>query len=194
MLPIILAISDEGDRDFVGDIYDKYGKQMYIIAFDILKKKENAEDCVHDVFVKIIDKLDRFKNAYQDDNLIKLLVIACRNTALDKYEKNKRLASSQFSQTTFDEDGESSTIDIPDFASNVERVVMNSYTCAYVKDLINSLDYKYRDVIVLKSIGYNYDEIACIIGISQSLARKRYSRAKAMILDMGGEALYEYRE
>lgn len=57
---------------------------------------------------------------------MKLLVIVFRNTALDRYEKNKRLASSQFSRTAFDADGESSTIDIPDFASNVERVVMNS--------------------------------------------------------------------
>lgn len=126
MLPIISAISNEGDRNFVGDIYNRYGKQMYIIAFDILKKKEDDEECAHDVFVKIIDKLDRLKNAHQDDNLMKLLVIAFRNTALDRYEKNKRLASSQFSRTAFDVDGESSTIDIPDFASNVERVVMNS--------------------------------------------------------------------
>lgn len=126
MLPIISAISNEGDRNFAGDIYNRYGKQMYIIAFDILKKKEDDEECAHDVFVKIIDKLDRLKNAHQDDNLIKLLVIAFRNTALDRYEKNKRLASSQFSRTAFDVDCESSTIDIPDFASNVERVVMNS--------------------------------------------------------------------
>lgn len=126
MLPINSAISNEGDLNFAGDIYNRYGKQMYIIAFDILKKKEDDEESAHDVFVKIIDKLDRLKNAHQDDNLMKLLVIVFRNTALDRYEKNKRLASSQFSRTTFDVDGESSTIDIPDFASNVERVVMNS--------------------------------------------------------------------
>ena len=126
MLPINSAISNEGDRNFAGDIYNRYGRQMYIIAFDILKKKEDDEESAHDVFVKIIDKLDRLKNAHQDDNLMKLLVIVFRNTALDRYEKNKRLASSQFSRTAFDADGESSTIDIPDFASNVERVVMNS--------------------------------------------------------------------
>lgn len=71
---------------------------------------------------------------------------------------------------------------------------MNSYVCTYVKELINKLDYKYGDVITLKGMGYNYEEISCIIGISQALVRKRYSRAKAMILDMGGETLYEYRD
>lgn len=81
------GINNEGDRNFAGDIYNRYGKQMYIIAFDILKKKEDDEESAHDVFVKIIDKLDRLKNAHQDDNLMKLLVIAFRNTALDRYEK-----------------------------------------------------------------------------------------------------------
>ena len=32
MLPINSAISNEGDRNFAGDIYNRYGKQMYIIA------------------------------------------------------------------------------------------------------------------------------------------------------------------
>lgn len=130
----------------------------------------------------------------QDENsLIELLIIACRNTAFDKYEKNKRIGSIQFSQTVCDEDGESSIVDIPEQSVDVERIVMNSYVCTYVKELIDKLDYKYRDVITLKSMGYSYEEIACIIGISQALARKRYSMAKAIILEMGGETLYEYR-
>ena len=33
MLPIIAAINDESDRDFVEDIYNKYGKKMYLVAF-----------------------------------------------------------------------------------------------------------------------------------------------------------------
>ena len=75
MLPIILAISDEGDRNFVGDIYNRYGKQMYIIAFDILKKKENAEDCVHDVIKIIINNIKRFRSA-DYEYLINLIAIS----------------------------------------------------------------------------------------------------------------------
>ena len=29
MLPIILAINNEDDRNFVGTIYDQYGKKIY---------------------------------------------------------------------------------------------------------------------------------------------------------------------
>lgn len=192
MLAIIMAIENESDRTFVERIYEKYAERMYLVAFDVLNNPQDAEDCVHDTIIKIIDKLERFKQAEQEDYLIKLIVIACRNTAINKYNKNCRAAQSQFSTTEYDEDGEASIMDIPDYSENVERIVINECVCSYVKEIIDRLDCKYRDVITLKAMGYGHAEISEIMGISPELVRKRYSRAKMMILKMGGEALYEY--
>lgn len=61
-------------------------------------------------------------------------------------------------------------------------------------ELIDKLELKYRDVIILKSMGYDYDSIAYFMSITPVLARKRYSRARAMILEMGGETLHEYMD
>ena len=85
MLAIIIAIEDEDDRSFVETIFNKYAEKMYLEAVNILHNHADAEDCVQDTIVKIIDKLDRFKHAQQEDYLIK--VIPCRNTALNKYKK-----------------------------------------------------------------------------------------------------------
>ena len=84
-------------------------------------------------------------------------------------------------------------MDIPDYSSNVERIVLSDFICRYVIELINKLDVKYRDVLVLKGMGYDYDEIAYFMNISPDAVRKRYSRAKAMIIEMDGDTLYEYR-
>lgn len=193
MMAIIMAIEDDDDREFVEKIFDRYEKNMYFTAYDILRNRADAEDCVQDTFVKIIDKLDCFKKAHEEGNLAKLVALVCRNTALDRYKGNKRRAKRQYSQTVYDENGESSVADSPDRSADVERLVMNSYVSAYVKELNDKHDHKYRDVITLKSMGCSYEEISGIMGISQVSARKRYSRARAMILDMGGETLYEYR-
>lgn len=95
MLAVIMAIENEDDRLFVETVFNRYAKKLYLVAYNILGNRADAEDCVQDTFVKIIDKLDRFKNAQKDDSLIKLLVIVCRNTALDMYDKNKRIAETQ---------------------------------------------------------------------------------------------------
>lgn len=140
MMAIIMAIEDDDDREFVEKIFDRYEKNMYFTAYDILRNRADAEDCVQDTFVKIIDKLDCFKKAHEEGNLAKLVALVCRNTALDRYKGNKRRAKRQYSQTVYDENGESSVADIPDRSADVERLVMNSYVCAYVKELIDKLD------------------------------------------------------
>lgn len=67
MLAIIMAIEDEDDRSFVETIFNKYAEKMYLEAVNILHNHADAEDCVQDTIVKIIDKLDRFKHAQQED-------------------------------------------------------------------------------------------------------------------------------
>ena len=193
MLAIIMAIENEQDRLFVESIFNMYSEKMYLIAMDIINNHHDAEDCVHDTIVKIIDKLERFKQANREDYLIKLIVITCRNTAINKYKENKKRNYWEISTTVFDEEEESSIMDIPDLSANVERIVISKFTCSYVKELIDKLDLKYRDVMVLKGYGYGYEEIAYLMHISQELVRKRYSRARKKILEMGGDMLYEYR-
>ena len=193
MLAIIMAIENEQDRLFVESILNMYSEKMYLIAMDIINNHHDAEDCVHDTIVKIIDKLERFKQANREDYLIKLIVITCRNTAINKYKENKKRNYWEISTTVFDEEEESSIMDIPDLSANVERIVISEFSCSYVKELIDKLDLKYRDVIVLKGYGYGYEEIAYLMHISQELVRKRYSRARKKVLEMGGDILYEYR-
>lgn len=102
MMAIIMAIEDDDDREFVEKIFDRYEKNMYFTAYDILRNRADAEDCVQDTFVKIIDKLDCFKKAHEEGNLAKLVALVCRNTALDRYKGNKRRAKRQYSQTVYD--------------------------------------------------------------------------------------------
>ena len=168
MLAIIMAIQDESDRRFVEMIFNKYSKKMYLIANDILHNHNDAEDCVQDTIIKIIDKIERFKQAQKEDYLIKLIVITCRNTALNKYTKEPERRRTEFSTTVYDEDGESSIMDIPDYATDVERIVLSNYACRYVFELIDQLDRKYRDVLVLTSLGYDYEEIAYLMNTSQA--------------------------
>ena len=56
--------------------------------------------------------------------------------------------------------------------------------------LINKLDDKYRDVILLKSMGVDNQTIAEIMHISDNLVSQRYKRAKKQLWQMGGKDLY----
>ena len=193
MLAIIMSIENSSDRAFVEDIYHLYSEKMYLIAYDILKNHYDAEDCVQETVVKIIDKIERFKQAQHQNYLKKLIVIACRNVAINKYNENKRKNKAEVSTTVYDEDDEAQTMELPDTREDVEKIVLSEYNYRYIKQLIDQLDSKYRDVIVLKSMQFTNEEIAYMMNISVELVRKRYSRARAKILELGGDTLYECR-
>lgn len=189
MLPIILAISDEGDRNFVGDIYSRYGKQMYIIAFDILKKKENAEDCVHDVIKIIINNIERFRSA-DYEYLINLIAKCTRNTAINIYNKEKRYLSCV--QNSHTEECEKEFVDD---SENFDNILINEENKKRLSELISELDTIYRDVLYLKyQICMSSSEISKLLGVSENVVNVRLYRAKKILLKTRSEELNELRK
>ena len=191
MLGIIMSIENEEDRSFMETLYYDYSEKMYLVALDILNNHHDAQDCVHNTIARIIDSIERYKQAQQGKYLIKLIVIATRNNAINMYNEIKRRNKSVVSTTMYDDETDNWEImDIPDDTNDVQRLVINEETCRMLHDLINKLDLIYRDVVVLMQMGYSYEAIADILGITVETARKRYSRAKAKLREMGGKDLY----
>lgn len=191
MLDIIMSIENEEDRSFMETLYYDYSKKMYLVAMDVLNNHHDAQDCVHNTIARIIDSIERYKQAQEGNYLIKLIVIATRNNAINMYNEIKRRNKSVFSTTVYDDETEKWEImDIPDETNDVQKLIINEETVRMLHELINKLDYIYRDIIVLMQMGYSYEAIADVLGITVETARKRYSRAKAKLREMGGKDLY----
>ena len=191
MLPIILNIADDEDRAFVEKLYIKYEKHFYLIAKKYLKDHHDAEDCVHDTVSLMIKNVEKFKHAQNGGYLDKLATVACRNCALNALRvKNRKLEYEQPTVKYNYEEEEYEEIDIPDEESSVDKFYVSEQNCKRLRRLIDGLDQKYRDVILLKSLGFDNHSIADIMNITEVLVRKRYSRARKMLLEMGGEELY----
>lgn len=53
MLAFYMAfIDDEDDREKFEMLYNEYRKRMVYIAYSVLGNNEDAEDAVHDTFIK----------------------------------------------------------------------------------------------------------------------------------------------
>ena len=198
MLPIILAINNEDDRNFVGTIYERYGKKIYKVAYGILNNSEDAEDCLHEVIKIIIDRLDTFREA-DENQLIKLLVSVTRNAAIDMYRKNKVRHINESDRKPFVENGtEDDCIDMDDFSDGeltADALLINKESQMRITKMIEGLDPIYRDVLFLR---YQYSmknpEIAKILNVPESVIKVRYYRAKKILLQKRGRELDEMRK
>lgn len=76
-----------GDAEALGEIYDAFSRPLYRYALTLLLREADAEDAIHNVFMKLVD-LARQKSC-RIDNLKSYLFRALRNEALDMIERRK---------------------------------------------------------------------------------------------------------
>jgi RNA polymerase sigma-70 factor (ECF subfamily) len=74
-----------GDREAIGELYDRYAGIAMAVAIRVLRDRGAAEDVVHDAFVAVWQKIDRFDVAY--GSLRSWLLTIVRNRAIDRLRR-----------------------------------------------------------------------------------------------------------
>lgn len=160
----------------IEELYNKYEKLLYTIAYKILNDKYLAEDAIQETFTKVINNLHKI----EDINCPKarnFLVIICRNVSINMYNKKEKIYEHDISLEAVDNDY------IEDNA-NVEKFLIDNESAKTIADAINDLQPIYRDVIVLKYIFECKNiEISEIFCISVDVVKKRLYRAKKLLTE-----------
>jgi len=139
--------------------------KLFRYALSYIKNKEEAEDIVQEVFIRLWQKrksLDKIKNIEAWSMTI------TRNLTIDKLKANRLV----FKDLHNVEDRIREK-------SNPEELVEQAENLAGIRNIIDSLSEKQKQVIVLRDIeGHTYQEIGDIIGIDQNLVKVTLFRAR----------------
>ncbi len=148
-------------------VYQMYKDMLYNVSLRIIKNQQDAQDMVHDAFIKAFQNIAKLENDLNLGPWLKRIVVNC---SLDFLRKQKKLSWLQESYELQQE--ETQTDEFEDITLNVEDV----------KNAINALDDKYRIVIVLYLIeDYSHKEIAQQLGLKESTVRNQYVRGKRLL-------------
>ena len=181
MLQVILVIENKDDQDYVEDVFERYRVRLYRRAFGILKHESDAEDCVQDVIVVLIDHLQEYQK-YSDVHKTKFLFVCCRNIAINKYLQKKRQNQFQISTTQIET---GATIDLEDYDSNLEKTIVFRETQNNISRAIDSMDSKYGDLLFFRYIcNIKNNDIAKILVLPVNTVNVRLSRARAQLADI----------
>ena len=162
MLYISMIDSPEEKRKFER-IYLAHRQTMYYAAFRILKDVHEAEDAVHQAFLRIIDRLDKINDAECHKSRAYLVVIT-ENSAIDIYRKRK-----QARMVSYEEMEVYITSNIESDYEEKDAIFLAS----------NKLPVNYSVVLRLRyAQGHTDAEIATLLKISDDNVRQRISRAK----------------
>lgn len=165
MLSLYLAmVETEEERNLISKLYTRYEQKMYSVAFGILHNKYNAEDAVHEAFIRIIKKISEltFDN---DKKTEALFVIIVKNIAIDMYNKEKRAETVEYIEDITEDE---SAADV------YER--LDEITAA---EAIKKLPEALRQIIVMRYIlGLDVKVIASVLHISMNTVYARTIRAR----------------
>lgn len=90
----LIARLAAGDHSAVADLYDRYGRQVYALAFRMLGEAAAAEDITQEVFVKVWRNADRFDP--ERGRAASWILHIAYTTAADLTRQRRRAAPSRF--------------------------------------------------------------------------------------------------
>lgn len=156
-------------------LYELYEQPMYRIAFAVLRQQEAAEDAVSDAFMRIIKKLGKLGEP-DSPRTKKYIIKVIRSTSINQYNKNKQFLSREL---PIDDE----TMQLPDLSTDVESEIIGRQPT----EILNSLSETERSIVELRCMeGRSWREIADILSVTETAARKRFERIRKKLISMKG--------
>lgn len=159
----------QGNRQAQFDLYKQYNRAMYNVCLRMLSNEHDAEDVLQMSFVQVFRKIDSFRYESAIGAWIKRIVV---NNCIN-FLKKRRLQFSEW-DAKLDPVDEDSEPPIP-AGLNVTKV----------KNAMTKLSEGYRTVFSLYALeGYDHQEIAGILGVSEATSKSQYCRARKKLKEI----------
>jgi RNA polymerase sigma factor (sigma-70 family) len=162
----------QNDRKAQLKLYNQYCDGMFTIAMRFVKDTMEAEDIVQEAFIKAFSKIHQYKAEVTFGAWLKRIVI---NKSIDllKSKKQRMLELDEVHLKVIDNNYQD------------EWLVDDAITLDEVKKAIQKLPDKYQYVVMLFLIeGYDHQEIAEILNITEVASRTQLSRGKSKLREL----------
>lgn len=167
------VIDNNDDRAKFEILYNKYRKRMVRTAFSVLKNKEDAEDAVHDTFIKIARNMRSIGDPDSGETLSYVLK-AVKNTAINLSQKNS-IRNKHIQLEDIENISDGQFLEKLHIQENYEEVVK----------VIRSLNDTYKDVLFYYFVrGMKAKDIADLLGRSNSAVQQQIIRGKKKLIEI----------
>lgn len=145
-------------------LFEMFSGKMFGVCLYYSDTKEDAEDLLHDGFLKVFDKIE----SYQHDNFEAWMRRVFVNLALMRYRRRKF---------------EVNTEEMEPLINKSDHFDLNSEIhSADLMKMVANLPHQYRLVFNLYALeGYKHKEIAELLNISEGSCKSNLSRARAIL-------------
>ena len=188
-------LTDKGERDFrlitlaleTGDplayseLMNLYRDPLYFMIYEKIGDKNVAKDLTIESLGKAFNKLHLYK---PDFVFSTWLFTLARNHCID-YLRKKKLPTNSIDNIILNNDGKKSIIDLESKDANPEQILMKSQRIKILRNIVNQLKPKYRDLVKLRYFKeFSYDEIAMELDIPLGTVKAQLHRSREQLFNI----------
>lgn len=163
----LLLLETEKDREYFRIIYEENYLKMYHIALGYLKQPAEAENAVHEAFLSLAEKFQKY-SYLNGREMMGFCVSIVKNKSIDIIRRNKHYSEDEL---------ESLDLRQNDETANSESVLLNEETKQMIEKALEKVSEIFRETLVLKYVyELNNKEIARIQGVSVKTVTMRIYR------------------
>ncbi|MDR2928948.1 MAG: sigma-70 family RNA polymerase sigma factor [Cytophagaceae bacterium] len=163
----IVAQCQKDIREAQKELYEFFAPRMFAVCCRYSQNRMEAEDWLHDGFLKVFDKIKQYRGDGVIEAWIRKIMV---NTIMEDFRNRKKMLYVDDHDFNIDFGDEEE----PDRKNSFEDVDID-----HVKVLITQLPTKYRLVFNLYVIEkYSHEKIAEELGISVGTSKSNLSRAR----------------
>lgn len=159
----LLILKDESAFQI---FYEKYLGFIYKICFFMLQDKEEAEDAVQNVFLKILKKINSLKSGVSLKSWVGSITFNEVKNRRRFFSRDKKKNLNFFFEKR-------------DKILTPEENLLEEEKGKKIKDALMSLPFKFRIILILREIeDLSYEEIGKILKIPEGTVKSRIARAR----------------
>jgi len=153
----------KGDNQAIEKLYHLAASTLFGICLRYAKNREDAQDLLHEGFLKIMINLKQFQWKGSFEGWLQRIII---NEAINYYRRGSLLQFKEFGEVDFKIEG-------------FEISVLEKMTQQELLALLDTLPTGYRIIFNLFAIeGYSHAEISDLLNISESTSKTQYRKAR----------------
>ena len=151
------------DAEAFGVLYERHAPVMYAVALRLTGNRDEAEDVVHDAWMRVADKLQ----AFSARSTLRTWLVGF---IVNRWRESRRSRASW-------------TVELLDDTASGKPAALPHHVDPIDLDAaIKSMPAGYREVIVLHDVeGFTHEEIASMLGIELGTSKSQLARGRAWL-------------
>ncbi len=170
-----------GDDSAVSELSHRYGAKIYQLAFRCTRNREDAEEVVQDVLLKVRDKVDAFRG---DSALSSWIYRITFNTAMSRLRSTKSARTHEVPDDTSarpDEPG-SHVAESADWSNLGDELVLRRQMRDALRVAVAALPAIYREPVILRDLrGFSTEEASRTLKVKDQTLKSRLHRGRVIL-------------